>query len=324
VAQTERILKIQQMLRARGVVSKQTFLEKFEISDAAFKRDLAFLRDRFQIPIKYDASKHGYVIVGDPAEPDIELPGPMYTASEILALLAMQDLICQLQPGLLDQDLAPLRERLRLLLSTDQLLSEDLRRRIRLLHMASRPVEARVFREVSQATLSQSRLHIRYYSRARHEFTERDISPQRLVYYRGNWYIDAWCHLRTDLRSFSVDAIESAEILKEHAQQIGTETLDRHLGSGYGIFAGPADQVAVLRFAPEVSPWVAAEHWHSKETKQREGSGHLLLSVPYANEQELVMDILRYIPHVQVMAPDSLRNAVRERINTAFENFGQI
>src|SRR5690242_6336892 len=115
MAQAERILKIQQMLQARGVVSKQTFLKEFEVSEASFKRDLAFLRDRFQVDIQYDAEKRGYVIANGGGEATVELPGPLYSPREILALLAMQDLICQLQPGLLDRDLAPLRERLKLL-----------------------------------------------------------------------------------------------------------------------------------------------------------------------------------------------------------------
>ena len=54
----------------------------------------------------------------------------------------MQDLINQLQPGLLDEHLGPLRERLRLLFGREDLRSEEIRKRIRLLHMASRPVGA--------------------------------------------------------------------------------------------------------------------------------------------------------------------------------------
>lgn len=311
---------MQQMLQSRGVVSKRTFLDTFETSEASFKRDIAFLRDRFRVDIQYDGARGGYFIANG-HEAGVELPGPMYTAREILALLSMQDLICQLQPGLLDQDLAPLRERLKLLLASDELPSDELRRRIRLLHMASRPVEAHVFREVSQATLARFKLHIRYFVRPREEWTERDISPQRLVYYRGNWYVDAWCHLRTNLRSFAVDAIDSAEPLTEPAYEVDTAALDAHLGGGYGIFAGAADEVAVLRFAPEVARWVAAEQWHSNQKKELEPDGHLVLSVPYANEPELIMDILRYIPHVEILAPGSLREAVRDRIAAALQSF---
>ena len=39
--------------------------------------------------------------------------------------------------------------------------------------------------------------------------SERTVSPQRLSYYRDNWYLDAWCHLREGLRTFALDAIET-------------------------------------------------------------------------------------------------------------------
>jgi predicted DNA-binding transcriptional regulator YafY len=245
------------------------------------------------------------------------LPGPLYTPAEIEALLIMQDLMDQLQPGLLENYLKPLRKRLKLLLGNKDLRSEQIRRRIRILHMASRPVRPKFFREVSRATLDRRRLVIRYYTRARDESLKREISPQRLVYYRGNWYLDAWCHLRQGLRSFSVDAVEAVSETKEVAHEIKTEALNAHLGTGYGIFAGPAQETAVLRFEPFVARWVAAEQWHAKQILEREPGGRLILTVPYANEPELIMDILRYGPDVEVLSPDSLKQAVLKRLKDA-------
>ncbi len=59
---------------------------------------------------------------------------------------------------------------------------------------------------------------------------EREVSPQRLVHYRGNWYLDAWCHLREDLRAFSVDAIDRVEILDRRAKDVADKRLDEVLG----------------------------------------------------------------------------------------------
>jgi predicted DNA-binding transcriptional regulator YafY len=165
------------------------------------------------LPIEYDSQRNGYFIARDSKTSEISLPGPMYTIQEIHALLVIQDLINQLQSGLLDEHLGPMRERLKLLLGGEDLRSEEIRRRIRILHMASRPVAPKSFQKVSEATLTRKRIHISYYSRVRDDFTERDLSPQRLVLYRGNWYHDAWCHLREDLRRFAVDAIEDMEVL---------------------------------------------------------------------------------------------------------------
>jgi predicted DNA-binding transcriptional regulator YafY len=321
MGQTERVLRIQQMLRERPAVSRRTFLDELEISPAQFKRDLALLRDRFQLRIEYDAGHRGYILAQGDDTADIELPGPMYTAREIYALLMMQDLIDQLQPGLLDEHLGPLRERLKLLLGREDLPSDEIRRRIRILHMASRPVEPRFFSAVSQATFTRRRLGIRYYTRVRDELTDREVSPQRLVSYRGNWYLDAWCHLRQDLRSFAVDAIQQVSVTDKAAREVETAALDAHLGAGYGIFSGTADQEAVLRFEPAAARYVAAERWHARQTQILEASGHLILKVPFSNQQELVMDILRYGPDVEVLAPTALKTLIRFRLKDALDRY---
>jgi predicted DNA-binding transcriptional regulator YafY len=321
MSQTERVLRIQQILRERPFVSRRAFIEELEISPAQFKRDLAFLRDRFQLRIDYDPVRGGYVLQQDDETADVQLPGPMYTAREIYALLIMQDLINQLQPGLLDEHLAPLRERLRLLLGQDSLRSDEIRRRIRILHMASRPVEPRHFGAVSQATFTRRRIAIRYYTRTKDEFTDREVSPQRIVFYRGNWYLDAWCHLRQDLRSFAIDAIQSVSITDKPAREVETEGLDVHLGAGYGIFSGAADRQAVLRFNPGSARYVSAEQWHAGQTQRFEPSGHLILTVPYSNQHELVMDILRYGPDVEVIAPKSLKDIVKLRLRDALSQY---
>ncbi|MFX7571027.1 WYL domain-containing protein, partial [Acinetobacter baumannii] len=82
------------------------------------------------------------------------------------------------------------------------------------------------------------------------------LSPQRLVYYRDNWYLDAWCHLREAMRSFSLDAIASTKLKTDSAIEISDDTLDQHFTQGYGIFSGVDVQWAVLRFSPERARWV--------------------------------------------------------------------
>ena len=78
--------------------------------------------------------------------------------------------------------------------------------------------------------------------------SERRLSPQRLVHYRDNWYLDAWCHLRKGLRTFALDSIESVLTLDTPARSLSQQELDEHYSSAYGIFSGKADNRAVLRF----------------------------------------------------------------------------
>ena len=315
---TDRFYKIQGLLRNRKLVRTQEFLDELEVSKATFKRDLEYLRDRMRAPIVYDRDEEAYRFDSGVADRDLwELPGLWFTAAELQALLTMDRLLGNLEPGVLGELVGPLRKRLKELLESGHHTAEDIARRIRILAIGSRQVEPAHFRALSTALLSRRRLRIRHQRRQTGEVLEREISPQRLVHYRDNWYLDAWCHKRQALRTFGVDAIESAVVTDKTARDVAEETLDRHFASGYGIFAGGETQDAVLLFGAERARWVSREVWHPQQDGKLQLDGTYLLRFPYAAEPELVMDILKYGPDVQVLAPASLREAVASKLRAA-------
>ena len=248
---TERFYRIDQLLNERRAVSMRTFIEELKVSPATFKRDLQYMRERLNAPIVWDRELRGYRFdPNEPAASSYALPGLWFNASEIHALLSMQQLLADVQPGLLEPHIEPLRSRIRLLLDGDDHSAEEVQRRIRVLSMAARSVAPCFFETVSSALLSRRRLQLVHYSRGRDEETGREVSPQRLVHYRDNWYLDTWCHLRRGLRSFAVDGFRHASLSDKKAREVPARVLDRELGSGYGIFAGAETCRACLRFSP--------------------------------------------------------------------------
>ena len=316
---TERFYKIQNLLRSRHFVSTQDFLTELGISRATFKRDLEYLRDRMHAPIVYDRDQEAYGF--DPAIADSELwqlPGLWFSADELQALLTMDRLLGDLQPGVLSELIAPLRKRLRGLLDSGEHSAEDIARRIKILSMGSRRVAPAHFRTIATAVLTRKRLKVRHQRRQDGEVLDRELSPQRLVHYRDNWYLDAWCHKRQALRTFGLDAIETAVVVPDkEVKEIGEDTLERHYASGYGIFAGTATKDAVLQFGANSARWVSRETWHPEQIGTPQLDGTYLLQFPYSQEPELVMDILKYGADVQVLAPESLRQAVAGKLRAA-------
>jgi predicted DNA-binding transcriptional regulator YafY len=316
---TERFYRIQQLLRARRAVPLEDFLSGLEVSRATFKRDVEYLRSRMNVPIVWDRVAGGYRL--DTAESGQELPGLWFSAGEAYALLTMHHLLENLEPGLLEAHLAPLMGRLEKLLGSRGHAAAEVRRRIRILHAARRRMPAHHFETIARALLERRRLRIRHYHRATDVRAERTVSPQRLVHYRENWYLDAWCHLREDLRSFAVDAIETAHLEDVAAESVPDGELDARLASGYGIFSGERLEWATLRFSPQRSRWVSAEQWHPQQRSRVEADGSYVLEFPYSDSRELLMDILKHGPDVEVLAPESLREAVRRQLERSLERY---
>jgi predicted DNA-binding transcriptional regulator YafY len=325
----ERFYKIDQLLKERKTVSFAALQEALGTSRAGVKRDLAYMRDRFNAPIEYDRDTNGYRFGAPRSGPRYELPGLWFNASEVLALLTTLRMLGDLQPGMLEGQIEPLRERLRAILGSGDHSWQEVEKRIRIFQperrTAGTPHQSDVTRNfsvIAAAVLKRSRLWIRHYNRKEDRETEREVSPQRLVHYRDNWYLDAWCHLRTDLRSFAVDAIRDAELRDAKAKEIPAAELDEHLGSGYGIFAGKNVQWATLKFTPEAARWVSAQQWHPKQRATVEKDGSYVLEVPYAEDRELLMEILKYGPDVEVLSPAPLRERAAQALKNAARRYG--
>ena len=294
-----------------------TLRAALEVSPATLKRDIQYLRDRLNAPIIWDRDAGGYRYEKDraPAGSQFELPGLWFNASEIHALLTMQHLLATLdQSGLLGPHIQPLMARLNGLLGSADNAGEEIRKRVRIIGAAARRMQLHHFEKVGSALLQRKRLLITYRARGKNEVTEREISPQRLVHYRENWYLDAWCHLRRELRSFAVDSVIKADLLHTLAKPVSEKTLDEVLGTGYGIFSGKKVQWAKLKFNAERARWVAQEQWHPKQKSKVEADGSYLLEIPYSDDRELVMDILRHGAAVDVLAPPKLRERIIEQV----------
>ncbi|MFO1406613.1 MAG: WYL domain-containing protein [Steroidobacteraceae bacterium] len=310
---TERFYRIQQLLTTRRGVTTQEFLDELEVSRATFKRDLEYLRDRFNAPILYDHELEAYRFddrVEDRAT--WQLPGLWFSADELRALLTMDHLLDELAPGVLGEAVGPLRRRLRALLDAGSHHAEEIAGRVRVLTMGARHVEPAHFRVITGALLARRRLAIRHVRREDGVRVDREVSPQRLVHYRDNWYLDAWCHERNALRTFAVDAIERATVVERPAKDVPDATLDRHYTSGYGIFSGADTETAVLEFNARRARWVSRETWHPKQEGIPQPDGTYVLRLPYARAPELVMDILKYGADVKVLAPPDLARAVAD------------
>ncbi|MDD2884884.1 MAG: YafY family protein [Dechloromonas sp.] len=321
MSQSERFGIIERILLTQRGVTFGELQQRLEISRATLHRDLRSLRERMQVPIVLNRETGTYYI--DRSVERYELPGVWFSAGEIHALLSMQQLLAAFDAGgLLAEHVGPLRQRLLGMLESATDSADDIARRIRILSAAARHYAPQHFQHIAAALMERRRLSIEYVARSKGDPSQREISPQRLTHYRDNWYLDAWCHLRDELRSFAVDAIKAVKTIDAVAQEIPEAELDAALGAGYGIFAGAEVQWATLLFTPERARWVAAEHWHPEQEGVFLEDGSYQLRLPYSSDPELVMDVLKYGPDCEVVGPEGLREKVVGLLKAAMGRYG--
>lgn len=104
----DRIFELHKLLSAaRRPVPRKTIEERLECSRATAKRIIEAMRDFLNAPIEYDRQANGYYYASQ-GEGMFELPGLWFNASELQALLTLQQLLTEMEPGLLEQQLGPL------------------------------------------------------------------------------------------------------------------------------------------------------------------------------------------------------------------------
>jgi predicted DNA-binding transcriptional regulator YafY len=321
----ERLHRITYMIQHRKCVPIEDFLDELEISKATFKRDLDYLRDRLKASITYDRYLGGYKFENPDGINKIEMPGLWFSEKEATALVLMQHLLSSLdQGGLIGPHIEPLTAIIDGILGQSETTAKELRKRIKVIGMGSRKNSIENFAEIGASLLKRNRLQIAYYSKGKNEDTEREISPQRLIYYRENWYLDGYCHMRNGLRSFAVDGIQSAVLTNKKAQEVSEKECHEHFAQSYGIFSGKATQRAKLRFTPEHARWVAGEHWHGQQIGSFDKQGYYILEFDFDQDPELIMDILKHGSGVEVISPASLKNKVKAELQKAINNYSTL
>lgn len=284
-------------------------------------RDIEYLRDFFDAPLEYVRGKNCYRY--DPGKPVFELPGLFFNESELFALLAVEQLLDTIQPGILRTRIGPLKGRIRRLLAESGHSAEELTRRILIQPATARSGDPDRFATVAEAVLTGQVIHINYHGRERDRTTDRHVHCARLVHYRDNWYLLAWCERARGLRSFALDRIRQAQPTGEASRiPIDSKALDRYLNASFGIFSGEAEHWAVLRFNQNAARWVADETWHPDQIDQWQ-SDHFVRQIPYSDPRELLREILKYGPDVEVLKPQSLRQSVQEQLRQALVQYGE-
>jgi len=160
--------------------------------------------------------------------------------------------------------------------------------------------------------ISRSRtVQMRYFSASRNATARRNVDPYRLWYAQGALYLIGHCHLRRDVRLFSVDRIRSISMTNDPCQMPLGFDVDEYVANALSVMRGAPIEVR-LQFDRKAAPWVRDREWHRSQRLETGRGGTLVMTLRVADTPELVGWILSFGSQVKVLSPESLRGRVRE------------
>ncbi|EDY44684.1 helix-turn-helix transcriptional regulator [Streptomyces sp. SPB074] len=175
--------------------------------------------------------------------------------------------------------------------------------------------EGGVFAEVDRAIAERRRLWLRYYSPARDELTEREVDPIRL-FAVGHTYMEAWCRLSEDRRTFRLDRVAAIRILDEPSAPPEMELRDLSAG----LVQPAADDPEVTVEVAPAGRWVAEYYPHDKAEELPDGGLRITLRTP--DPASLRRLALRLGADGRIVAPDELATSAREAARQALAAYG--
>jgi proteasome accessory factor C len=310
-----------QVQRLHGLFKKHpdglnmmTLTAELAVSPEVVQQVLNTLTEEHNAPIQYNTATRAYHYAAD-ARDTFQLPGVTLSATELRGMAAVLNLLNDLNQGEGSDDLTRMQQLMNSLITAHGLDITDINRRIRILTNNKRPSNNYIYQQVSEAIFARKQLNIKY-AASDQSLSERAVSPQTLVYYRDQWYLDAWCHKRQQLRTFMLSRINSAYQINEAAREFTADEIDQHFHNSYGIFSGGDQKTADIIFLPGAAHLVAQQQWHPDAKGQWHGDEYHL-NLPYNDDRELLRDLLSYAPNVIVNGPEELKNAYKKRLQDA-------
>ena len=299
-----RLVKIMSLIDRRQGATLQHIVDECGVCPRTVYRDIEALAEG-ELTVFFDPQTHSYRFTEK-----VFLQPLTFSLEEATTLIqVIQGLSKSNTP--LRSSLRQAQEKIMACLPQDRQKKVEEGRRAVDVRLVNQPAEVcrDIFGCVERAVRERRQLHARYYTKSREEWTERVLDPY-VISFRGNaWYLVAYCQLRSKVMIFRLDRLGEASLLPTTFELPRNFSPDAFFAGSWLIEQGETVRVQ-LRFAPEAARWVRDEQFHESQQTEELADGSILYSVCVQGTREITRWILGYGGEVEVLAPESLREAV--------------
>ena len=315
----ERMLRIHEELRRGALINCTRLVRDLEVSRKTIVRDIAFMRDRLNLPIEYDARINAYRYTN----PVNSFPAVQVTEGELMALLVARRAVEQYKGTPFHRQLEIAFDKLtgglkdRISFSpADELSSVSFK------NMGLGKADLTVFNALSAAVLKQSEVSFDYRKPGDSRRTRRRVQPYHLSHRQNLWYLVGHDVERNALRTFAVPRIADVRVLASTFVRPADFSPEKFFANALGVLGGSGDFRVRLRFAASAADRVRERVWHETQELRDRPDGGIELSMQLGALPEVESWILSWGDQAEVLAPAELRRNVQATLVKLAARYG--
>jgi len=289
-------------LDSKETVNVSSLTDELEVSGRTIHRYIGTLQVA-GFPVEYDKTKNSYIFTEG-----YTLKKPTLSLGETLAFALAKKLLINFGPGM-EKCLSDIEDKLstkksgsfkHIVLSADT-LSVASEQYLGLIH---------------QAILNYQRIKLVYKALYADKETDSKLDPYYLFFREGFWYVRGYYHSEKATRTLALDRIISLKVLNEHfvPKDVSPEN---ELSGAFGAFIDGEPVEIVLHFDDKSKPLVLRRKWHNSQQEKELEDGRLEMRFTINGFTGIKKWIYQWIPHVEVIAPQELRDVFKVELGEA-------
>ena len=305
----ERMMRIHQALQTGKYPNASTLARELEVSTKSVHRDLEFMRDRLNLPLEYDGSRHGYHYTEEVGS----FPTVQITEGELFALLVAEKALQQYRGTNFEKPLlSAFRKMSAALPDTISLNVADWEQTISFRTRAESILNLEIFDALGKATAHRRQLELTYRKPGQRQTELRIVDPYHLANINSEWFLFGFDHLRQDIRTFVPARIKAIRLTGKTFPRPQKFSLEKRLRDSFGVHSAEGEFQVVLRFSEMVADYIREKKWHDSQELQELPDGGVELRFKLSSLAEIQRWVLSWAGNAVVVQPPELARMVRE------------
>ena len=313
-----RIHRIFERIRSGDFPNRATLAKEIQISKKTIYRDIEFMKDFMNLPIEFNAHRHGYQF----ATPVSNFPLLKLTEGELFAIFvgekALEHYVGTPYEGQLRSTFKKFTAGL-----SDELSFQwsELQNAISFKSVEVSPVDVKIMQKLVLAIRQRREIQFAYRGLKNIRFKQRRVRPYELVSVDHQWYLFAFDPASREVKKFVPGRMKSLRSTSTTFPKPKDFSAVKHLQDSFGVFSGGKLKAIRIRFDRFASQLVRERHWHPSQQVTELKGGKLELSFVLGGFEEIERWLLSWGEHAQIIAPPELIVRLKETMRKSLAQY---